>query len=150
MRQRSESELPDPPAVGSLWEYPAWTNGDYTGPWRVESVGQHHPESEVPHTWRIVLKRVELDRNGRELDHDADLRFWPGGWVKVEDSLLEQRIAWEQANPRPESLRKAERVIVTALNAAGFGRQSQVTKRDGFDIAVDDLVIRVEHHPEDS
>lgn len=58
--------------------------------------------------------------------------------------LLLRRLAWEIENPRPESLIRAEKTIVQALNAAGFGRQYQVTRQDGFAIAVDDLVIRVD------
>lgn len=50
----------------------------------------------------------------------------------------------EKEHPRPESLRRAERVIVRALVAEGFGRQYQVTRDDRFEIAVDDLLIRVE------
>lgn len=61
--------------------------------------------------------------------------------------LLAERLAWEAANPRPETLRRVERTIVRALNAAGFGRQYQVTRDGGFEIAVDDLLIRVEHDP---
>lgn len=63
--------------------------------------------------------------------------------------LLAARLAWERANPRPVSLVHAERMIVQGLNAYGFGRQSQVTRQDGFEIAVDDLIVRVEHRPEE-
>lgn len=38
-------------------------------------------------------------------------------------------------------------MIVQGLNAYGFGRQAQVTNSDYFEIAVDDLVIRVTHSP---
>lgn len=62
--------------------------------------------------------------------------------------LLRARLEWEAANPKPESLRRAERMIVRALVAEGFGRQYQVTRQDGFEISVDDLLIRVEHDPE--
>lgn len=58
--------------------------------------------------------------------------------------LLAARLAWEAENPRPESLRKIERMIVRGLVADGFGRQYQVTREDGFEIAVGDLLIRVE------
>jgi hypothetical protein len=58
--------------------------------------------------------------------------------------LLAKRLAWEREHPRPESLRQVERMIVQGLNAYGFGRQYQVTRADGFEIAVDDLLIRVE------
>lgn len=65
-----------------------------------------------------------------------------------EPDLLARRLAWERAHPRPEALRHAERMIVQGLEAYGFGRQYQVTRNDGFEIAVDDLLIRVEHRPE--
>jgi hypothetical protein len=58
--------------------------------------------------------------------------------------LLAARLKFEAENPRPESLVRAERAIVRALNDAGFGRQGQVTRQEGFEIAVDDLLIRVE------
>jgi hypothetical protein len=57
--------------------------------------------------------------------------------------LLAKRLAWEAENPRPEQLVRAERAVVVALNEAGFGRQYQVTRAEGFDIAVDDLLVRV-------
>ena len=41
------------------------------------------------------------------------------------------------------ALRRAEQAIVRALNDAGFGQQSQVTRSDSFDIAVDGVVVRV-------
>lgn len=69
-----------PPALESLWHYPAWNNPDYTGPWRVVSFGQHHPEAEVVADRRIVLERVGVDRHGEHKQTDADLAFWPGGW----------------------------------------------------------------------
>jgi hypothetical protein len=59
------------------------------------------------------------------------------------DSLLARRLAYEAANPQPESVRRAERAIVRALRAAGFGRQYQVTEHGRFRIAVDDLIIDV-------
>jgi hypothetical protein len=62
-------------------------------------------------------------------------------------ALLEARLAWEREHPRPETLVRAEKTIVQALNAAGFGRQYQVTRENGFEIAVDDLIIRVERDP---
>lgn len=58
--------------------------------------------------------------------------------------LLRARLEAEAANPRAESIVRAERAIVRALVAEGFGRQHQVTRRDRFEIAVDDLLIRVE------
>jgi len=67
--------------------------------------------------------------------------------VEEPNPLLHARLEWEAANPKPETLRRVERTIVRALNAAGFGRQYQVTRHDGFEIAVDDLIIRVEHDP---
>lgn len=63
--------------------------------------------------------------------------------------LLAARLRWETENPRPESLRRAEKMLVQALVASGFGRQYQVTRADGFEIAVDDLLIRVELLPAD-
>lgn len=62
--------------------------------------------------------------------------------------LLAARLAWEAENPRPEPLRRAERAIVRALRDAGFGSQSQVTRGDGFDIATDDIIVRVEVNPD--
>lgn len=62
--------------------------------------------------------------------------------------LLAARLEWERTHPRPESLRKAERMIVRALVAEGFGRQYQVTREDGFEIAVDDLLIFVKLNPD--
>lgn len=63
--------------------------------------------------------------------------------------LLTARLQWEAENPRPESLRRAEKMVVQALAASGFGRQYQVTRADGFEIAVDDLLIRVDLLPAD-
>jgi hypothetical protein len=57
--------------------------------------------------------------------------------------LLKKRLAWEQENPRPEPLVRAEQAVVRALRDAGFGPQSQVTHRDGFDIATDTVLVRV-------
>ena len=57
--------------------------------------------------------------------------------------LVRARQQWEREHPRPESLRSAERAIVRALRTAGFGSQHQVTHDDSFEIAVDDLLIRV-------
>jgi hypothetical protein len=45
-----------------------------------------------------------------------------------------------------DPLRTAERAIVQALTAAGWS-QSQVTFPDRFEIATDDLIIRVERNP---
>lgn len=64
------------------------------------------------------------------------------------DDLLRQRLAWEAANPRPEVLRRAERAIVRALRDGDFGFQAQVTHQDGFEIAVDGLLVRVELDPD--
>ena len=63
-------------------------------------------------------------------------------------SLLEQRMAWEEAHPRPENIRRAERMIVRALVAEGFGRQHQVTHQESFEIAVDNLLISVRINPD--
>lgn len=60
------------------------------------------------------------------------------------ETLLAARLRAERENPRPVSLIHAERMIVQGLNAYGFGRQSQVTRDCGFEIAVDDLLIKVE------
>ena len=57
--------------------------------------------------------------------------------------LLVARLQWELDHPRPHSLRKAEKMIVQGLRAYGFGQQSQTTMPDGFDIAVDDIIISV-------
>jgi len=62
--------------------------------------------------------------------------------------LLRRRLEWEAENPRPESISRAERAIVRSLVAHGFGRQYQVTHHDHFEIAVDDLLIRVEVNPD--
>lgn len=61
-----------------------------------------------------------------------------------EHPLLAKRLQWELDNPQPENLRKAEKMIVQGLIAAGFGRQHQVTGHDSFEIAVDDIIISVE------
>ena len=58
--------------------------------------------------------------------------------------LLAARLQWELDNPRPESLRKAEKMIVQGLVQYGFGQQYQVTAYNSFEIAVDDIVITVE------
>ena len=68
--------------------------------------------------------------------------------IRPRGSLLDARLAWEAANPRPENIRRAERMIVRALVAEGFGRQTQVTHHDRFSIAVDNLIIRVEINPD--
>jgi hypothetical protein len=62
--------------------------------------------------------------------------------------LLKARLEYEAANPRPETLVRAEKAIVRALVAEGFGRQYQVTRDDSFEIAVDDLLIRVRVDPD--
>lgn len=74
----------------------------------------------------------------------ADRRTHPA--VQAAGDLLRARLEWEAANPRPKSIVRAERAIVRALKADGFGTQHQVTRHDRFDIAVDDLLIRVEWH----
>ena len=62
--------------------------------------------------------------------------------------LLKARLEYEAANPRPETLVRAERAIVRALVAEGLGRQYQVTGSDRFEIAVDDLIISVRVDPD--
>jgi hypothetical protein len=64
--------------------------------------------------------------------------------------LLCERIAWEAKHPRPWQLIAAERAIVRGLKDAGLGTQHQVTHQDRFEIAVGDLLIRVEHSPVES
>src|SRR4051812_2072680 len=64
------------------------------------------------------------------------------------EPLLKARLEYEAANPRPETLRRAEKAIVQALVAEGFGRQYQVTRSDSFEIAVDDLLISVRVDPD--
>ena len=39
-------------------------------------------------------------------------------------------------------------MIVQGLNGYGFGQQSQVTRDDGFSIAVDNLIITVDLNPD--
>jgi hypothetical protein len=82
---------------------------------------------------------------------DGGLALAERGETMVDDMgpLLRARLAAEKANPRPGSIIRAERAIVRALVAEGFGPQSQVTRHDRFDIAVDDLLIRVEHRPDE-
>ncbi len=58
--------------------------------------------------------------------------------------LLRQRLEWEKANPRPTVLRRAERAVVRGLKNEGLGPQYQVTRQDGFEIAVEGVLIRVE------
>jgi hypothetical protein len=67
-------------------------------------------------------------------------------------SLLEARLKWEAENPRPWQLITAERAIVRGLKDNGLGDQYQVTRADGFEIVVDNLLIRVEliKHEKDS
>lgn len=60
------------------------------------------------------------------------------------ETLLSKRLQWEADNPRPESLRRAEQMIVQGLKRAGFGQQHQVTAYNSFEIAVDDIIISVE------
>jgi hypothetical protein len=62
--------------------------------------------------------------------------------------LLAARLRAEREHPRPLPLVHAERAIVQALDAYGFRRQFQVTRDNGFEIAVDDLIVRVEHKPD--
>jgi hypothetical protein len=58
--------------------------------------------------------------------------------------LLQARLDWEAANPRPENLRRAERAIVRGLAAEfGKGKQSQYTSRDGFTIFIEGLEVVV-------
>jgi hypothetical protein len=61
---------------------------------------------------------------------------------------LAARLEWERQHPRPESLRKAERMVVRGLKDAGFGDQYQVTKEDSFEIAVDDIIVSVRMNPD--
>jgi hypothetical protein len=67
---------------------------------------------------------------------------------ETEHPLLTARLQWELDHPRPESLRKAEQLVVRGLKQAGFGNQYQVTRRDGFEIAVDDIIVSVRMNPE--
>jgi hypothetical protein len=69
--------LAEMPAVGSRWRYPGWNNPDWTGPWEVVAVGEPGYES----MRAIKLKRVALDKAGDRKIHEADIQFWPGGWV---------------------------------------------------------------------
>jgi hypothetical protein len=65
-----------------------------------------------------------------------------------EHSLLEQRIKWEQENPRPEQLRKAEEMIVRGICEYELGNQFQVTRQNSFDICTDEgLTISVHFDP---
>jgi hypothetical protein len=64
--------------------------------------------------------------------------------------LLTARLKWEAENPRPWQLVAAERAIVRGLKDAGLGSQYQVTHQDRFEIAVGDLLIRVEYSPVDA
>lgn len=69
----------------------------------------------------------------------------PVNWDNLEEEhpLLFAHLKWEAEHPRPEPLRRAERVFVRALRDNGFGSQSQVTFDDGFDIATDDIILTV-------
>lgn len=80
------------------------------------------------------------------MSDDERRRLWES--TPSSASLLAQRMAWEETHPRPENIRRAERMIVRALVAEGFGRQHQVTHHDRFEIAVDNLLIRVEINPD--
>lgn len=77
----AERELPTPPAVGTYWQFAHWNNPDYTGPWEVVA-HMHVDESEVPPEFRILLRRYQsVTLTGERKLTEADLRFWPGGWV---------------------------------------------------------------------
>jgi hypothetical protein len=62
--------------------------------------------------------------------------------------LLAARLQWERDHPRPDNLRKAEKMVVRELKRYGFGDQYQVTKEDSFEIAVDDIIISVRMNPD--
>jgi hypothetical protein len=47
-----------------------------------------------------------------------------------------------------DPLAKAEKAIVRALGNAELGSQSQVTFSDRFEIATDDVIVRVERNPD--
>jgi hypothetical protein len=79
----------------------------------------------------------------------ADREAWERLASPVEAGpMLKRRLEYEAANPRPETLVRAEGAIVRARVAEGFGRQYQVTDRDRFEIAVDDLLISVRVDPD--
>lgn len=72
------------PELGSLWEYPPWTNEKWMGPWKVVRVGPAGPDSEVGGTC-VFLERVDgppesWSTEPKEVPIDLG---WPGQWVKV-------------------------------------------------------------------
>ena len=100
---------------------------------------------ELSHTSRRRMHRfaswVLRDKGSCQCDSCRGMTVGP---------LLQARLAWEAANPRPESLRRVERMIVRGLKDEGLGPQSQVTHECGFEIACDDVLIRVEYSPDDA
>lgn len=61
------------------------------------------------------------------------------GATPIEAAYYERTLV----DPELPPLRRAERAIVRALKDAGLGGQSQVTHPDRFEIATDDIIVRV-------
>lgn len=83
------ADLPSPPPTGSLWHFPPWTNGAWSGPWVVVGIANHygrpggaHPRSEhnLP---AVLLVRVDGMPEHRSVDepNEVELERWPeSGW----------------------------------------------------------------------
>lgn len=77
----------DPPAVGSLWHFPLWGKGAWSGPWVVVGVAHHygrpagaHPQSE--HNLPVVLL-VRVDgppESWADEPNEVELSRWPALW----------------------------------------------------------------------
>lgn len=115
-----------------------WDGDDFNTRLRqFEIAARKDPDNDWRVTFYAPLYEAEYQRVGTDP---------PRRGLRMSDhSLLRARLEWEAANPRPESLLRAERAIVRALaDEFGKGQQFQVTRHDGFDIAIADLLIRVE------
>lgn len=72
------------PALESEWHYPAWTNGRWSGPWRVVRIGEPTPEAECVGTV-VELERVDgAPESWASSPHgggiQVELTRWPAQW----------------------------------------------------------------------
>lgn len=75
------------PALGSLWEYPPWTNPQWMGPWKVVRVGPAPPDAEVGGT-HVFLERVDgPPESWSATPHGVPIDLgWPGKWVPASEA----------------------------------------------------------------
>ena len=74
------ADLVEAPALDSEWHYPAWTNGRWSGPWRVVRVGEPSPESECIGTV-VALERIDgPPEDWASGPNEVELSRWPAGW----------------------------------------------------------------------